>query len=72
MSRFWVQPNGARLRRLAYRFAEKQKLLALGVYPSVSLAKARQEAKRLLAQGLDPNGPPNGSCPITRLYAQSG
>jgi integrase len=54
----WVQPSGARLWRLAYRFAGKQKLLALGVYPSVSLAKARQardEGKRLLAQGLDPS-----------------
>ena len=54
----WVQPSGARLWRLAYRFAGKQKLLALGVYPSCLLAKARQardEAKRLLAQGLDPS-----------------
>jgi hypothetical protein len=54
----WVQPSGARLWRVAYRFAAKQKLLALGVYPSVTLAKARQardEAKRLLAQGLDPS-----------------
>jgi Arm DNA-binding domain len=54
----WGQPTGARLWRVAYRFAGKQKLLALGVYPSVSLAKARQardEAKRLLAQGLDPS-----------------
>ena len=54
----WVQPSGARLWRLAYRFAGKQKLFALGVYPSVPLAKARQardEAKRLLAQGLDPS-----------------
>lgn len=53
----WVQPSGTRLWRFAYRFAGKQKLLALGVYPSVSLAKARQareEAKRLLAQNLDP------------------
>jgi integrase len=53
----WVQPTGARLWRLAYRFNGKQKLLALGVYPTVSLARARQardEAKRLLAEGLDP------------------
>lgn len=28
--------------RMAYRFAGKQKTLALGVYPAVSLAKARQ------------------------------
>ena len=53
----WVQPSGARLWRLAYRFDGKQKLLALGVYPTITLAKARQareDAKRLLADGLDP------------------
>jgi integrase len=52
-----VQPGGARLWRLAYRFGGKQKLLALGVYPKVSLARARQareDAKRLLAEGADP------------------
>jgi hypothetical protein len=30
-----VTPNGARYWRLAYRFAGKQKLLAIGVYPKV-------------------------------------
>ena len=53
----WVQPSGTRLWRFAYRFQDKQKLLALGVYPSVSLAKARQareNARNLLSQGLDP------------------
>ena len=53
----WVQPSGARLWRFAYRFKSRQKLLALGVYPTVSLARARQardEAKRFLADGLDP------------------
>ena len=53
----WVQPSGARLWRLAYRFGGKQKLLALGVYPTISLARARQareDAKRLLADGADP------------------
>ena len=53
----WVQPNGARLWRFAYRFGGKQKLLALGVYPTITLAKARQareNARRLLADGLDP------------------
>lgn len=52
-----VQPNGARLWRLAYRFAGKQKTLALGPYPTVALAKAREgreKAKRLLADGIDP------------------
>lgn len=54
----WVQPTGARLWRLAYRFGGKQKLLALGVYPTISLAEARlarDAAKRLLAAGVDPS-----------------
>ncbi len=54
----WVQPTGARWWRLAYRFAGKQRLLAIGVYPTVSLAEARErrdEAKQLLAAGTDPS-----------------
>ncbi|KUM25630.1 integrase [Mesorhizobium loti] len=53
----WVQPTGSRLWRLAYRFDGKQKLLALGSYPLISLAEARQardDAKRLLLAGMDP------------------
>ena len=54
----WVQPSGSRLWRLAYRFGGKQKLLALGAYPAVSLADARQArdaARLLLAAGQDPS-----------------
>lgn len=43
--------------RLNYRFIGKQKTLALGVYPAVSLAKARKkrdEAREKLAEGIDP------------------
>ncbi|WP_284180370.1 integrase arm-type DNA-binding domain-containing protein [Rhabdaerophilum sp. SD176] len=53
----WVQPNGSKLWRMAYRFAGKQKSLAFGTYPDVSLAEARKkrdEAKALLAAGTDP------------------
>lgn len=53
----WVQPTGSRLWRVAYRFDGKQKLLALGSYPLVSLAEAREardDAKRLLLAGTDP------------------
>lgn len=53
-----IQTNGSRLWRLAYRFAGKQKTLALGSYPTISLAKAREgrdSAKRLLADGKDPS-----------------
>ncbi|HEY9723527.1 MAG TPA: integrase arm-type DNA-binding domain-containing protein [Oscillatoriaceae cyanobacterium] len=52
-----VQPNGSRLWRLAYRFGGKQKTLALGSYPDVSLAEARggrRKAKAMLRQGDDP------------------
>ncbi|ABG12350.1 hypothetical protein CH58_3229 [Yersinia pestis Antiqua] len=35
-----VNTNGSRYWRLKYRFAGKEKLLALGVYPDVSLAVA--------------------------------
>jgi integrase len=53
-----VQPTGGKLWRLAYRFAGKQKTLALGAYPVVSLKDARgqrDEAKELLARGIDPS-----------------
>ena len=53
-----VQSTGARLWRLKYRFAGKEKLAALGVYPEVSLADARSrrdELRRLLASGVDPS-----------------
>lgn len=43
--------------RMSYRFNGKQRLLALGVYPTVTLAKARQlrdEARKLVSAGIDP------------------
>src|SRR5215469_10151292 len=53
-----LKPAGSKLWRLAYRFAGKQKTLALGVYPIVSLEEARRrrdEAKKLLARSIDPS-----------------
>lgn len=53
----WVQTSGARLWQLAYRFQSRQRQLALGPYPEVSLAEARikrEDAKRLLRAGDDP------------------
>ena len=49
---------------MAYRFAGKQKTLALGVYPAVSLEEARQRrdaAKKLLARSIDPSVQPKGA-----------
>jgi len=53
-----VRTTGSKLWRLAYRFAGKQKSLALGAYPTVSLADARdrrEAARKLLANGVDPS-----------------
>ena len=44
--------------RMNYRLYGKQKTLSLGVYPSISLAQARRgrdEAKKLIAQSIDPS-----------------
>lgn len=54
----WLMPDGAKRWRLAYRYAGSQKALAIGVYPAVGLKEAREareEAKRLLAEGRDPS-----------------
>ena len=52
-----VMPNGSKYWRLKYRFEGKEKKLALGVYPDVTLSVARdrrQDARKLLANGIDP------------------
>lgn len=52
-----VTPSG-KYWRMNYRFAGKQKTIAFGVYPDVSLAAARErrdEARRLLANDTDPS-----------------
>lgn len=53
-----VMPSGSKYWRLKYRFNGKEKRLAFGVYPDVSLALARErmfEARKLLANGIDPS-----------------
>jgi integrase len=53
-----ITKNGSCLWRLKYRFGGKEKLLALGKYPHVSIKQARarrDEAKRLLEDGIDPS-----------------
>ena len=51
-----VMPNGGRYWRFDYQFNGKYKTLALGTYPDVPLARARerhQEARRQLADGIE-------------------
>jgi hypothetical protein len=53
-----INPNGSRYWRWKYRIAQKEKVLALGVYPDITAATARAkvlEAKQLLDQKIDPS-----------------
>jgi integrase len=52
-----VHPNGGKYWRLKYRFAGRERILALGVYPEVDLSLARERrlaARKALADGRDP------------------
>ncbi len=53
-----VSPSGGKWWRLKYRFDNKEKRISLGVYPDISLKDARDrrdEARKLLANGVDPS-----------------
>jgi integrase len=53
-----VTPTGGRLWRLKYRIGGREKLISLGAYPDVGLKRAREkrdEARTLLADGIDPS-----------------
>jgi integrase len=52
-----VQPGGGKLWRFRYRFAGRENMLALGSFPTITLSAARrkrEDARRLLADGIDP------------------
>jgi integrase len=53
----FVTKSGSKLWRMRYRFDGKEKVLAFGKYPEVSLSRAREKkrkARALLADGIDP------------------
>lgn len=53
-----ISPAGGKHWRLKYRYGGKEKRLALGSYPTITLAEARESseaARKLLASGLDPS-----------------
>ena len=53
-----VSTTGGKLWRMKYRFEGKEKLLSFGAYPDVPLIRAREkrdDARRLLADGIDPS-----------------
>lgn len=53
----FISPSGGKLWRMKYKFSGVEKLLAFGKYPDVPLVRAREkrdEARRLIADGIDP------------------
>lgn len=52
-----IHPNGSRSWLLRYRHQGKEKTLALGLYPMISLSEARNkrdETRKLIAEAIDP------------------
>ena len=52
-----ITPQGGKLWRCKYRYGNKERLLAFGAYPEISLSDARQrreDARRQIANGIDP------------------
>jgi integrase len=69
-----VSPAGGKYWRMKYRFAGREKRLALGVYPEVTLAtarKRRQDAREKLQAGIDPGDAKKAQKRSTRLNAES-
>lgn len=69
-----VTTSGKKWWRLKYRFAGKEKLLAIGVYPEVGLAAARKkrdEARDKIAAGIDPTEARKAEKRSTRLNAEN-
>ncbi|MGF6741014.1 DUF4102 domain-containing protein [Paraburkholderia sp. CNPSo 3155] len=67
-----LDKSGAKYWRMNYRFAGKDKTLALGVYPDVSLAAARKkrdEVRTRLAAGMDPSAVKRADKRAARLAA---
>lgn len=67
-----VTPAGGKLWRLKYRVDRREKLLAIGAYPEIGLSdarKRREEARALIAQGIDPSREKQRSKVRSRIQA---
>jgi integrase len=70
----WVTPAGGKLWRWAYMYRGKEKLMALGKYPTVSLATARERhsnARRLLMSGIDPMAQRKANKAVERIASEN-
>jgi integrase len=53
-----IMPNGSKYWRYKYRYLKKQRVMALGIYPEVSLAEAREKhraAHKMVSENKDPS-----------------
>ncbi len=69
-----VSPAGSKLWRWKYRVLGKEKVMALGAYPDVSLAQAREgldKARKVLAAGSDPMAVRKADKVATRVAAEN-
>ena len=69
-----VKPTGGKRWVLKYRFAGREKSLALGTYPAVALTEARKrrdDAKDKLAAGIDPGQAKQAEKRTQRLNAEN-
>jgi integrase len=69
-----VMPTGAKYWRMKYRIDGKEKRLAIGVYPDVGLKEARDkrdDARKLLASGIDPSENRKAEKATQRLNAEN-
>ncbi len=70
-----VSPPGGKLWRFKYRFGGKEKRIGVGKYPDVSLSQARDrrdEARKLLADGIDPSVQRQAQKVAAELTSSSG
>ena len=69
-----IMPNGSKYWRLKYRINGTEKRLALGVYPEIALSEAREkrdQARRLLRDGIDPSHAKQDEKRLAKLNADN-
>jgi integrase len=70
-----IAPSGGKWWRLKYRFLNKEKRISLGTYPDTSLARAREkrdDARKLLAEGVDPGENKKAQVAARKTIAANG
>ena len=69
-----IAPSGSKYWRFKYNYAGKEKLLAIGVYPEISLSEARErrtQARKVLAAGSDPGEAKKQAKRLTALKSEN-